>query len=462
MSRKILPTELIEIIAQQQGITKKKSEAFMRAFFEVIEEGLRTDSFVKIKGFGTFKLVSVSERESVNINTGERFQISGHTKVSFLPDTAFKDLINRPFSHFETILIPDATTQEEIDAISDIPIEEQTEETGLPLEEDATSGNLKNEVMLPNEVIPTNNAEEVISEDDLVAMIADEAQTNGNAVESDAMTESTTTDAVTRTAQEEVPTPAITPCPSQETFEKIQEDSTKTDSQENIPETITVEQPSIQSNILQDENSKDVDTAEETTTEEASNSISNESTEDDMNTTNSPCARNKWRSLLMIILWGATIIISYLAGYHRIIPLDSNFHDKEVSQTVEDTISTITEATIDSISADSAQITLQPTTLLPTGLDTLSVIRGLDKATYEKLAEGQPQVEIGSFLIIGTFSKHTMRSGDTLFKLARSVYGHKDYVKYIIRYNQFPDPNNVHIGTEILLPQLVEKEECAG
>ena len=54
MSRKILPAELVEIIARNEGITKKKSEAFMRAFFEVVEEGLRTDSFVKIKGFGTF------------------------------------------------------------------------------------------------------------------------------------------------------------------------------------------------------------------------------------------------------------------------------------------------------------------------------------------------------------------------------------------------------------------------
>ena len=112
MSRKLLPSDFIEVIAHQQGITKKKSEAFVRAFFEVIEEGLRNDSFVKIKGFGTFKLVSVSERESVNINTGERFQISGHTKVSFIPDNNLKELVNRPFSHFETTLIPDSTTQE--------------------------------------------------------------------------------------------------------------------------------------------------------------------------------------------------------------------------------------------------------------------------------------------------------------------------------------------------------------
>ena len=126
MSRKLLPADFIDIIAQSQGITKKKSEAFIRAFFEVIEEGLRNDSFVKIKGFGTFKLVSVSERESVNISTGERFQISGHTKVSFLPDNALKELVNRPFSHFETCIIPDATTSEELEAI------DQTETLDVP------------------------------------------------------------------------------------------------------------------------------------------------------------------------------------------------------------------------------------------------------------------------------------------------------------------------------------------
>ena len=103
MKKKLLLQDFSEYLVKSEGINKKDADKFVRSFFEVIEEGLLEDKFVKIKGFGTFKLVSVSERESVNINTGERFMISEHTKVSFTPDTTMKDLVNRPFAHFEAV-----------------------------------------------------------------------------------------------------------------------------------------------------------------------------------------------------------------------------------------------------------------------------------------------------------------------------------------------------------------------
>ncbi len=113
--------------AADETLDKKTCEAFARTLFEVVEEALLTDKFVKVKGFGTFKLVAVSDRESVNINTGERFQIEGHTKVSFIPDNALKDEINRPFAHFETIDLSDDTEQAELDAI-DAAAEEEAQE----------------------------------------------------------------------------------------------------------------------------------------------------------------------------------------------------------------------------------------------------------------------------------------------------------------------------------------------
>ena len=103
MNKKLLPSELAELLSARKGTTRKSNEAFVRGFFELIEEALQNESFVKIKGFGTFKLVNVSERESVKINTGERFQISGHSKVTFTPDNTLKELVNKPFSHFETV-----------------------------------------------------------------------------------------------------------------------------------------------------------------------------------------------------------------------------------------------------------------------------------------------------------------------------------------------------------------------
>ena len=117
MKKRILPQDLSDHLVQNGHATRKEADPFVRAFFEVIAQGLQEDKYVKVKGLGTFKLVSVSERESVNISTGERFQISGHTKVSFTPESTMKDLVNRPFAHFETVDLNEDTDTGEFDAI---------------------------------------------------------------------------------------------------------------------------------------------------------------------------------------------------------------------------------------------------------------------------------------------------------------------------------------------------------
>ncbi len=453
MSRKLLPSDFIEVIAHQQGITKKKSEAFVRAFFEVIEEGLRNDSFVKIKGFGTFKLVSVSERESVNINTGERFQISGHTKVSFIPDNNLKELVNRPFSHFETTLIPDSTTQEEFEILIDTAEEHTEVETPTFLENTPSSDIEKDNTP----IIDTPSAPTLSTEDVAITTIPlteeeteDQGETENEEGEASIVEE--TQPIATQHTEEAHKTTTTSNETSQPTSEEtiIQAQEVVI---EEASETKTTEEPlsTVSEETEQHEVSDDTPTA-------ATNSTTIPSTEEEMNT---PHTTHKSRWILLSLIWVLTIIISYIAGYHRIIPLSSHTHEEVSTEetTLQDSI--IPLMSTDSLSLDTIATEI-PTSILPAGSDTLSVIRGIKKSDAEKLAEGQPQVEVGSFLIIGTYKKHTMRPGDTLFKLARKVYGHKDYVKYIIRYNQFSDPNNVHIGSEILLPQLVEKEECAG
>lgn len=116
-NNKILIQDLAEAIANREGITKKKAETFVKALFEMIEEGLAHDKFVKIKGLGTFKLIEVGERESVNINTGERFSIESHSKISFTPDALLRDLVNAPFAHFQTTILNEETELDELDRV---------------------------------------------------------------------------------------------------------------------------------------------------------------------------------------------------------------------------------------------------------------------------------------------------------------------------------------------------------
>lgn len=128
MSERIGIQDLIDTLAEKHGITKKDAEAFVKEFFNLIEEALESDQYVKIKGLGTFKLTKVESRESVNVNTGERIQIEGHTKVSFTPEANVKDLINKPFAHFETVVLNDETVLDDTPVVEDEDGEEEQEE----------------------------------------------------------------------------------------------------------------------------------------------------------------------------------------------------------------------------------------------------------------------------------------------------------------------------------------------
>ena len=133
MNEKITLQDLINLFSEKQGMNKKDAEVFVRTMFELIEEALATEKYVKIKGFGTFKLTEVDSRESVNVNTGERIEIQGHTKISFTPDATMKDLINKPFSHFETVILNEGVELEDtpVETSEEIVQEEIISETIL-------------------------------------------------------------------------------------------------------------------------------------------------------------------------------------------------------------------------------------------------------------------------------------------------------------------------------------------
>ena len=107
MAKRYNLSQLTDAFATQTGMSKTDSERFIKSFFDMISEGLMVNGRVKIKGLGTFRVVQVKDRESVRVNTGERFVIPGYRKVAFTPDTSLKESINKPFSAFETVILTD-------------------------------------------------------------------------------------------------------------------------------------------------------------------------------------------------------------------------------------------------------------------------------------------------------------------------------------------------------------------
>lgn len=105
MDNKINLSQLTELFCEVSGLGKGVSTAFVKSFFETIIEEVSAGEQVRIKGFGAFKQILISDRESVNVNTGERIVIHGHQKISFTPEPELKAFINKPFNSFETVLI---------------------------------------------------------------------------------------------------------------------------------------------------------------------------------------------------------------------------------------------------------------------------------------------------------------------------------------------------------------------
>ena len=171
--------DLARFLVEKHGIKLADAELFISLMTEIINEGVHRERQVKIKGLGTFKLTSVSSRESIDVNTGERIVIEGRDKLSFAPDNAMKELVNQPFSQFETVVVNDGVELEDeykeqveettpADEKKEIVEEKAVEEIELPREEPvepiAIVSELSAETMSVKEEKQEDKVQETISE----------------------------------------------------------------------------------------------------------------------------------------------------------------------------------------------------------------------------------------------------------------------------------------------------------
>lgn len=408
MDRKILLQNLADSVAERTGITKRKAEAFVRSFFEVTEEGLIADGIVKTKGFGTTKIVAVSGRESVNINTGERFQIEGHDKVTFTPDAPFRDLVNRPFAHFTTTILADNLDEAEFDAANlpqpepeTVDIEEKTVNEEPPVEKEApVEEETPFEVVAPTEEEAAPTEEEAPAEQEV--SLVEEVLT-----------------------EEEVPT------------EEEATDETDTSAEDNQESTQTSE-----------------------TTEDMQQPIIIQNT--------IPETRHNWWRVAFVVL--ATLVLmtlSYFAGYYRVFcPCDWETPSQPEKTTAQSSVpqNTTTEKTkVTTQPTDDAKVdapapatNAEPKETKEQAAAELAAAKANEEKKLREAAKKYRQMD-GNYLITGVLETHEMKVGDNLYKLAKQAYGDKKLVSYIIFHNNISNPDLVNIGQTIEIPKLMEK-----
>lgn len=447
MKQKLLLSDFAQWLSEKEGITKKEAQTFLRTLFQIVEQGLTDDQFVKIKGLGTFKLVTVNERESVNINTGERFQIGEHNKIAFIPDASMKEIINRPFAHFESVDLSDETDTAELDAVDEavkqefppiseeetstaeesIPttvevITESSHSTSLPekqkdvTEESNLTEEIPTEIATITEGLEEKKAEEKAEETETLAQAedtealaqAEETETLAQAEETEALAQA---EAVVITAKETAsesltPEEALTP---EETPIQVVSTSEKTDAMGTDAE-ISVSQPTTLT-------------------------VSGAAVEEEEDTRR-PWLRRTLMALFVLLLCTA----SYFAGYYRLLcpPCTS-------------TAPTVPAAKVqpDSLQAKKPQAAKKDSAAVSAALQTVS--KPLNEA---KDSVKQPQKQEEAIT-----RTHTIRVGDNLSRIARKYYGDDHYVDFIIRKNNLKNADNIHVGKVLVLPPLETEKD---
>lgn len=147
---KVSITELASKLMEKHGLKRTEAELFIRQFVGVINDGLKNDKSVKVKGLGTFKVQAVSARKSVDVNTGEAIVIEGRDKISFTAEAVMRDLVNAPFAQFETVIVNDGVDFSEIDAKHEADNTEAKEPT--PAVEPTPAAELEPAVVEPTPV----------------------------------------------------------------------------------------------------------------------------------------------------------------------------------------------------------------------------------------------------------------------------------------------------------------------
>lgn len=476
MNRKLNYMNLADELAARLHLSQGETEAFLRTFFDTVEQGLAADQQVKVKGLGTFKLNEMGARGSIDVNTGERITIQGYNKITFTPETALKDRINKPFAHFETTELADdyEPSPQELK-------QEPSQEPDTVSEPESVQESIPTQ-----EPVPTQDPAPV---------------------------------------QELEPIPESTPVPSQEDERPSQEPSPATPTAPIAEEPATPtaeEQVATAASTAEEPATPAAPIAEEPATSETFIAEKPAATAPAGSPAGSapaaPAAHRRkawcyWLPIVLLVLLACGLYIYTLAGNKtrttRSARQDANaikvetidFDDapdtlaaapidtltapatpvtSEVASEVQadavpasDAASSVAEAPAsqastvpaESPAGSSAAATTAPATATaptnttaPVSAKVAGTALPIVPALAARSIKDITAADTCDYVIAGTLTSHELQDGETITRLALRYYGDKRLWPYIVKYNWMKDYDNVHPGIIVNIPNLKIKE----
>ena len=431
MDAKLNQSDLISLLAKECNISVAKAEVFTKNFFDIIIEGLEQDGIVKINGLGTFKVTDVASRGSVNVNTGEKIEIKGHRKLTFIPADALKEQVNMPFAMFEPVEVDD-TYQPDSAEENDV---EEIAETTEPVVEVAEAEEVQPAVAEENESADTVNEELPVIVEDTPA-------------EEETASDDSNDDTVANEEQVEVAAEEETVVPQPEE-----------DKVEDAPEQESEEEPVL---------------VQERPTEPVIVRVPPKKSAQEKRPAPSKRKKSGWRySLIAIMAIAVAFILINRTADKSVVVEDAKEIGKPVA--VEPEIEPVAE------NSDADAAIVQPE--LPTVAENVEPVIAEEvsneaekvKAPAQTVIEQKPADEYEFVLLDelaaknlkyitpadtllyvadGDLAVHKVAQDETLTRIAREYYGDKKLWPYIVKYNNMTDPNGLCRGMEIAIPRL--------
>ena len=430
---KISIYDLADVLVERKKLDKRDAVAFVTAMFEIVRKHLEEEKLVKIKGFGTFKIIDVDDRESVNVNTGERVLIEGHGKITFIPDALMKELVNKPFSQFETVVLNEGVDFADPEPLVEPEPEPEAEygAAAMPLVDFGESNVIKEEPLFA-EPEPEPELEEAVVEEPVVEDVVEEAVP----------------------VEEE---PILEPEPEPEPEPEIEEA---------VVEEPVVEEPVVEEAApIEEESEPEIEEPEEepqdeeeAQAEEAQDEEEPQAEEEALVEEESGPRKSKvwiWSLLLGLVLG---VVIGVLIDRFMITqqPADSE-SVKPVVEKAEKTARSKAEKP----ETDATETPEQSAEAAQVKSEEKAPAEPAKKAeaaqTVDPYAAKDVRVRLGAWRIVGTDQVVKVREGQTLKRLSKFYLG-PDMECYVEVYNNLSPNAELKVGQEIKIPKLVHKK----
>lgn len=468
---KITLVNIAEELVAKSGLAKEDADKFLHAFVETIEKGLRKDKIVKVRGLGTFKLMDMNGRDSVDVNTGERITIKGYTKVSFTPDSSMKEFVNRPFAHFEPVELNDGYPDEEEPVETDESVDEDTPQ---PAEEQAEP------------IVEKVQVAEEMAEVAEVAPVEESAPESTEVAETVEVADTTEETETVETIEASEPVETSEVAEVHESVEPVEE---------------VVEEPSIVADAVSSDLDAETEEQKELPSEEmaveviaADEAVENVTTSlasEEINKTGKKHSRRRGvGGIIVLLLIVAVAGVYYLTDFtigdiislekgsqeiaeredikvnpHLVQELGGDrVHEPKVEEAApEAKAEVVAEAKQEEVSApvEVAEVTpsveAKPTEVVAetkpvAASETNTVV--IAEALAAKSIKEITIADTTDYVMGGTLATHKLQAGETIIQLARKYYGDKRLWPYIVKYNQITDFNKVSVGMSVDIPAL--------